>query len=116
MAVAPSPINAAHLNPRRAPSLRIVMLIGPTGMDNTKPEISPVRAATRMGGRSSIISVGAEGTQARTCMTEPQCHALQFPSRPAGPLVSLQNLVPGGHALCGTRAIFVIVFFLNFPA
>src|SRR5262245_6801837 len=46
---------AAHLKPRRAPSFMMVRLIGPTGMDSSKPLIKPVRPATRMGGSSSII-------------------------------------------------------------
>src|SRR5437899_1408541 len=107
MAVAPNPINAAHLNPRRAPSLRIVRLIGPTGMDNSKPKINPVRAATSMGGRLSSISIGVR----RRGGEHPPGKA-----RPGPPAGFLQNLVPRGHALCGTRAIFVIVFFLNFSA
>jgi len=40
--------NAAHLNPRRAPSFMMVKLIGPTGIESSKPLRNPVRAATRM--------------------------------------------------------------------
>ena len=52
--IAPRPINAAHLNPRREPSLRIVRLIGPTGMERSSPLMRPVKPASRMGGSSGM--------------------------------------------------------------
>jgi len=54
MTVAPRPISAAHLNPRCAPSFRIVRLIGPTGIESNRPLIRPVMPATRIGGSSSM--------------------------------------------------------------
>jgi len=50
MVVAPSPIRAAHLNPRRAPSFRIVRLIGPMGIESSSPLMIPVSPATKIGG------------------------------------------------------------------
>src|ERR1035438_5580435 len=54
MTVAPKPISAAHLNPRCAPSFRIVRLIGPIGMESRRPKVRPVKPATRIGGSSSM--------------------------------------------------------------
>src|SRR5260221_13591247 len=53
--VAPRPMRNAHRKPRRAPSLRMDKLIGPTGMERRKPLIKPVRAARRIGGRLYIL-------------------------------------------------------------
>src|SRR5688572_20477164 len=56
MTVAPAPIKAAHLNPRRAPSFRMVRLTGPTGMHSNTPLMKPVNPARTMGGRSNMRS------------------------------------------------------------
>src|SRR5215510_10880069 len=45
MTTAPKPIRAAHLKPRRAPSLIIVRLIGPVGMELRKPLPNPIMPA-----------------------------------------------------------------------
>src|ERR1051326_7870371 len=52
MTVAPAPMSAAHLKPRRAPSLRMLRLMGPTGMEMSSPLMKPVPMATAVGGRS----------------------------------------------------------------
>src|ERR1700683_3855638 len=49
MGVAPKPINSAQANPRRAPSLTMVRLTGPTGTERTKPLTNPVSAASSRG-------------------------------------------------------------------
>src|SRR5271157_4808396 len=54
MAVAPKPISKAQSRPRRAPSLIMVRLTGPTGTERTKPKKRPVNAADSEGGRSNI--------------------------------------------------------------
>src|ERR1043166_747771 len=53
---APRPIRNAQRNPRRAPSLIMVKLIGPTGTESRKPLTKPVRPATSMGGRWNILA------------------------------------------------------------
>src|SRR5277367_3035640 len=57
MAMAPKPISVAQSKPRRAPSLTMVRLTGPTGTERMKPLMNPVRKATRLEW-SSGISVG----------------------------------------------------------
>jgi hypothetical protein len=52
--VAPSPIIAAHRKPRRDPSLMMVRLTGPTGIDRSRPLITPVNPATRDGCSESV--------------------------------------------------------------
>src|SRR5258706_746320 len=54
MTVAPQPMSAAHLKPRRAPSFMIVRLIGPTGMESNSPLTKPVSAASKIGGPFSM--------------------------------------------------------------
>src|SRR5580658_4910786 len=49
MAEAPKPISSAHSSPRRAPSLIMDALTGPTGTERMKPLRNPVRAARRRG-------------------------------------------------------------------
>src|SRR5580658_70573 len=62
MAEAPKPISRAQSSPRRAPSLMMVTLTGPTGTESMKPEANPVMAASRkwwpfisMGSRSTFL-------------------------------------------------------------
>src|SRR3954466_3933287 len=57
MAIAPRPIMKAQKNPRRAPSLTMVMLMGPTGMETTKPLIKPAMPAVKRELNWSIRSV-----------------------------------------------------------
>src|SRR5438876_12193430 len=52
MKVAPAPMSAAHLKPRRAPSFRMLRLMGPTGMEMSSPLMKPVPMATAVGGSS----------------------------------------------------------------
>src|SRR5580658_5670253 len=56
MLEAPKPISSAQSNPRRAPSLMMVTLTGPTGTERMKPLRNPVKAASRKGWPS--ISMG----------------------------------------------------------
>src|SRR6266436_6591416 len=56
MTTAPRPIRKAQRNPRRAPSLIMVKLIGPTGTESKNPLTKPVRPATSMGGRWNILA------------------------------------------------------------
>src|SRR5208283_63269 len=58
MAEAPKPMSSAQSNPRRAPSLMMVRLTGPTGTERMKPLRNPVTAASRKGW-PSISVVGA---------------------------------------------------------
>src|SRR5580700_4199576 len=64
MAEAPKPICNAQSNPRRAPSLMMVTLTGPTGTESMKPDAKPVTAAIRKwwpyistGGRAAVLLV-----------------------------------------------------------
>src|SRR3569833_976109 len=54
MVVAPSVMRTAHLKPRRAPSLMIVRLTGPTGMASKSALKKPVSAERTMGCIASI--------------------------------------------------------------
>src|SRR5947208_979761 len=54
MMVAPSPIRKAQPNPRRAPSLTIEMLIGPTGIETRNPLANPQKAGTRYEKKSGM--------------------------------------------------------------
>src|SRR5580698_4188191 len=55
IAAAPSPTNSAQRNPRCAPSLRMVRLIGPTGMDaKTRAHTNPASAASNNGCASGM--------------------------------------------------------------
>src|SRR5579862_9392368 len=54
MAVAPKPIIKAQRRPRRAPSLMMVRLTGPTGTERTKPLRNPVKAARSEGRRGGM--------------------------------------------------------------
>src|SRR6266403_981733 len=64
IAVAPRPMSIAQKNPRRVPSFMIVRLMGPTGMESSRPLTKPVRPASRMGcnsGRSAFLGRGGSG-------------------------------------------------------
>src|ERR1051325_520763 len=54
MMVAPRPMRNAQPKPRRAPSLTMEMLMGPTGMETRKPLTKPVSAGTVYGDRSAM--------------------------------------------------------------
>src|SRR4051812_26025290 len=53
---APKPTSSAHLNPRWAPSLRMVRLIGPGTQDSNRAKINPTKAASGIGGQSGIFN------------------------------------------------------------
>src|SRR5690349_22763435 len=88
--VAPRPIRTAHLNPRRAPSLRMVKLIGPTGMDRIRPAINPVSAAMRIGGRKGMPA----GTMQALWRASSEVH-LKAPRRDLPPHLPLR--FPAAH-------------------
>src|ERR1700679_1864459 len=49
-------MSSAHLNPRRAPSLMMVRLTGPTGIEEkTSAVMKPASAASKVGGKSGIL-------------------------------------------------------------
>ena len=56
MTIAPRLIMKAQKNPRRAPSFMIVILMGPTGIDTTKPLITPARPAVKSPSKYSMPS------------------------------------------------------------
>src|SRR5208282_5283605 len=58
---APKPIRVAQSKPRRAPSLTMVRLTGPTGTERMKPNKKPVKAATRLGCRCGMSGGGGIG-------------------------------------------------------
>src|ERR1039458_3354232 len=47
--VAPSPMKTPHLKPRRAPSLRMVRLMGPGSEEKNTAQTKPANAATKIG-------------------------------------------------------------------